>query len=236
MQQQELSLIIPTYNEKEIISKALQEIFTNLKHHNIDAEVLIVDDSRDGTEKILAEISKKYKKLKVIHREGKSGVGSAIRAGIENVSGKDAIVFMSDSPDDIKYLPSIVEKLRKGYALVHTSRFMKESKITGYPFVKTVANRLANFFVRVAFLRFDLKDFTSLFKGFDRQAIIKLNLEANEFDVGVEIAMKSIKKGLRVTEVPVSWMERKAGKSKLLLKKQAGHFIKRVLKVLFLYW
>jgi dolichol-phosphate mannosyltransferase len=234
--ERELSLVIPTYNEKDSIKDVMERIFSNLKRYRVEAEVLVVDDSKDGTDRILAGLARSNKNLKVIHRENKRGVGSAIRLGLEKASGKYAVVFMSDAPDDIKYIPPILEKLRQGYALVQTSRFMKGSEIIGYPFIKTVANRIANLFVRIAFLRFDLKDFTSLFKGVNRKLVGRLGLEADQFDVGLEISMKSIRKGYRITEVPVSWKEREVGKSKLSLRKQAPHFIKRVLKVWLFYW
>ena len=233
----ELSIIIPTYNEKEIIKDSVGRIFSNLKKYNVDgAEVVIVDDSRDGTEKILNSLSKIHKNLKIIHRQHSRGVGSAIREGIENSSGKFGIVFMSDAPDDIKYVPPILKKLNEGFDFVHTSRFMKGSKIEGYPFIKTFANRLANYSVRLAFMRFDLKDFTSLFKGFKTSKIKELDLEADEFDVGLEMALKAIRKNYKIIEVPVNWKEREAGKSKLVLSKQAPQYAKRILKLFFMYW
>lgn len=232
----ELSLVIPTYNEKEHIRETILRMLENLGKAGIEAELVVVDDSRDGTELILNGLAKSHRSIKVIQRVNERGVGSAIREGIGSASGKYVIVFMADAPDDIKYVPSILEKLRAGYQLVHTSRFMKGSVIVGYPLMKTIGNRLVNFGVRVMFLRPGLKDFTSLFKGFDREAILKLGLEANEFDVGIEIALKSIRKGYKIVEVPVSWYERVAGSSKLKLSKQGPMFVKRILKIWFTYW
>ncbi len=237
MLKRELSIIIPTYNEKDIIEDSINRIFSNLGKYNLkDVEVVVVDDSKDGTEKILKNLSKKYNNLKIINRQKSKGVGSAIRDGIIKSSGKFGIIFMSDAPDDIKYIPSMLDKLKQGNDFVHTSRFMKGSRIEGYPFIKTLANRLANYSVRFAFLRFDLKDFTSLFKGFSIDKIKNLNLEANEFDIGLEIALKSIRKGYKIVEVPVNWKEREAGKSKLKLSKQAPQYAKRILKLFFTYW
>jgi dolichol-phosphate mannosyltransferase len=233
----ELSIIIPTFNEKEIIRDSIARIFANLSKFGIkNVEVIIVDDSRDGTEKILKSIARSHKDLRFFHRSKSKGVGSAIREGISKASGKYGIIFMSDAPDDIKYVPKILEKLRRGYHFVHTSRFMRNSKIEGYPFIKTLANRLANYSVRLAFLRFDLKDFTSLFKGFKISKVKEIKLEANEFDIGLEIALKAIRKGYKIIEVPVDWKEREAGKSKLRLSKQGPQYAKRILKLFFGYW
>ena len=232
----EFSLIIPTFNEQDLIRDSITQIFHNLKASNITAELLVVDDSTDDTAKILQDLSKKHTNLRVIHRTNSRGVGSAIRLGIDSASGKYAVVFMSDAPHDIKYIPSILEKLNQGYDLVHTSRFMKGSQIIGYPLTKKIANRSANWCIRLAFFRFDLKDYTSLFKGFNVASIRRLNLEGNEFDVGCEISMKSIKKGLKIVEVPVSWKEREIGKSKLRLSKQGPNFFNRCMKVWLFYW
>lgn len=233
----ELSIIIPTYNEKEIIRDSITRIFANLKKFNVkDFEIIVVDDSKDGTERELYELSKAYTHIKFVHRQNSRGVGSAIKDGISQASGEFGIIFMSDAPEDIKYVPAILKKLRAGYDFVHTSRFMKDSKIEGYPLIKTLANRLANYSVRAAFLRFDLKDFTSLFKGFKVNKIKELHLEANEFDIGLEMALKAIRKNYRITEVPVNWKEREAGKSKLRLSKQAPQYAKRILKLFFTYW
>lgn len=237
MARYELSIIIPTYNEKEIIGDSIKRIFGSLNKHKIKSvEVIIVDDSKDGTEKILKKLAKSCKNLKLIHRESSKGIGSAVREGIFHAKSRFGIIFMADAPDDIKYIPPIIEKLRNGYDLVHTSRFMKGSKIEGYPFIKTLANRLANYTVRLAFLRFDLKDFTSLFKGFRIDKIKKMELEADEFDLGLEIALKAIRKNYKIIEVPVSWKEREAGKSKLMLSKQGPKYAKRALKLFFTYW
>jgi len=233
----ELSIIIPTYNEKELIKDSITRIFANLKKLNVrNFEIIVVDDSKDGTENILSNLSKFYTNFKIIHRQNSRGVGSAIIEGINKASGEFGIIFMSDAPDDIKYIPIILKKLRSGCDFVHTSRFMKDSKIEGYPFIKTLANRLANYSVRAAFLRFDLKDFTSLFKGFKVDKARDLHLEADEFDIGLEMALKAIRKNYRIIEVSVNWKEREAGKSKLRLSKQAPQYAKRILKLFFTYW
>ncbi|HIG98712.1 TPA: glycosyltransferase [Candidatus Woesearchaeota archaeon] len=232
----ELSLVVPTYNEREHIRDTVLRMLGNLKKEGVGAELVFVDDSKDGTEQVLDELAREHGSMRVIHRVNARGVGSAIRGGIEAASGKYVVVFMADAPDDIRYVPSILARLREGYHLVHTSRFMKGCVVVGYPLMKTIGNRLVNLGVRVLFLRPDLRDFTSLFKGFDREAVMKLGLEAGEFDVGIEIALKSIRKGYRVVEVPVSWYERSSGKSKLKLSKQGPVFIRRILKIFFMYW
>lgn len=211
-------------------------MYYNLKKIKLNPEIIIVDDSKDETYEILKKFKNKYKNLRVLHRVNKRGVGSAIRLGIKEAKEKYVIVFMSDAPKDTKYFPVILEKLELGYDLVQTSRFMKQCKIIGYPFTKRVFNWLCNNFITVAFLEFKLKDFSSLFKGFNKNKIEMLNLEANEFDLGLEIALKSMRRKYRIIEVPVNWVEREEGESKLVLSRYAINYLTRVFVTWLTYW
>ena len=232
----ELSIVMPTFNEQIHIERTINRICSNLKKLKLKPEIIIIDDSKDNTYKILKKLAKKHRNLKVMHRINKKGVGSAIRYGIDKSNGKYVIIFMADAPDDAKYFPMILEKLREEYDIVQTSRFFKKSKIIGYPFKKRVCNWLCNNFIKIAFCEFRLKDFSSLFKGFRKDKIKHLNLSANEFDLGLEIALKAMRKNYRIIEVPVNWAERKEGKSKLKLSKFAKHYFMRVMKIWLSYW
>lgn len=232
----ELSIIVPTFNEKEQIEKTVHSLYTDLKSINPKPELLIIDDSTDRTYDILQKLMNHYKILKVIHRTGKKGVGSAIRLGIKKAKGKFVIIFMADAPDDSKYIPEMLNKLREGYDVVQTSRFLKGCKIVDYPFKKRIGNWLCNNFIKIVFLEFKLKDFSSLFKGFNKKRIEALNLEANEFDLGLEIVLKAMRKKYRIIEVPVNWIEREEGKSKLKLSRYAKHYFKRVISIWVNYW
>lgn len=225
------TVVIPTYKEKEHIKTTITRAYSNLKKLSLNPEIIIVDDSKDGTYNILKKLQKQYKSLKVIHRTNKKGVGSAIRLGIIKAKYKYVIVFMADAPDDTKYFPAILQKLESGCDLVQTSRFLKECRMIGYPFIKRMFNWSCNNFIKMTFLEFRLTDFSSLFKGFNTEKIKALNLNANEFDLGLEIALKSMRKRYNITEVPVNWVERERGKSKLKLSKYAKHYFVRVMKI-----
>ncbi len=227
----EFTVVIPTLNEEEQIEKTVHGTFANLKKLKLNPEVIIVDDSEDKTYDILKKLMKQYKDLKVIHRDMKKGIGSATRLGIERAKGKYIIVFMGDAPEDTKYFPAMLEKLRQGYDIAQTSRFLKGCKMIRYPFKKRVCNWLCNNFIKIAFLEFKIKDFSSLFKSFRKDKIESLNLEANEFDLSLEIILKAMRKKYKVAEVPVDWVERESGKSKLKLSRYAPDYFKRVMKI-----
>lgn len=228
----DFTVVIPTFNEEAHIRETIETIYDNLESLTFNPEIIVVDDSKDKTFEILKELRQKYKQLKIIHRVNKSGVGSAIRIGIDRATRKYVIMFMGDAPNDTKYFPSILKKLEKGNDIVQTSRFFKGCKMVGYPKKKRVANWLCNSFINLIFMEFRLRDFTSLFKAFDREKINKLRLEANEFDLGLEIVLKAIKKKYRIAEVPVNWVEREKGESKLKISRYAKHYINRIFKSL----
>ena len=227
----ELTLVIPTFNEDKHIKQTIHRIYNNLGKFRLKPEIIVVDDSKDKTYSILKKLKKTYKTLKVMHRLNVRGVGSAIRLGINKAKGKYVIIFMSDAPDDTKYFPAILKKLREGYDVAQTSRFLKECKMTGYPLKKRIASWLCNNFIKVAFLEFKLKDFSSLFKGFNKKRIKALNLESNEFDLGLELVLKAMRKKYKIVEVPVDWFEREQGESKLKLSKFAKHYLNRAIKI-----
>jgi len=230
------TVILPTFNEEAHIEKTMHKNFELLKKYKLTPEVIVVDDSKDKTMDILKRLQKRYKSLKVFHRENKTGVGSAIRLGIEKSSGDYIIIQMSDSPEDVKYFPSIISKFEQGYDIVQTSRFMPGCKIVGYPFVKRISNLLCNRFINIAFLEFKLKDFSCLFKAFNKKKIMHLNLEADHFDLGTEIVLKAMRKKYKITEVPVNWYERKKGNSKFNLSKFAKIYLYRIMKIWLTYW
>ena len=231
-----LTIVIPVFNEEKGIEDSIHRMFSNLKKLNLNPEVLCVDDSIDKTYEILRRLEKTYNDLKVIHRTQRSGVGSAIRLGIEKAKGESIIVFMADAPEDVKYFPSIIKKLEEGHDLVQTSRFFKECKMVGYPFKKRIFNWLCNNSIKVAFFESKLKDFSSLFKAFNKKKINGLKLSADEFDLGLEIVLKSIRKNYSIVEVPVNWVEREKGESKLKLSRYAKYYFTRTLKIWLTYW
>ncbi len=231
----EVSIIIPTYNEKQLATLSIVSCLEQLKQIGSSGEVIVVDDSTDKTIDTLNRLGGELEGLKVIHRENTRGVGSAIRLGLARATGRFAILFMADAPYDSKYFASILEKLRQGSQLVSTSRFLPGCKIVRYPAAKRLGNFLCNSAIKAAFWRWDLGDFTTLFKGFELTSILELGLESNGFELGAEIEMKAIKRGYEITEVAVDWVERNSGSSKLILRQQATGYIEQLLKVRFCY-
>ena len=233
--QLELSVIIPTLNEGESIAGVVCATSAELGKIAKSGEIIVVDDSTDNTASVLLGLTQTIEMLRVFHRIGATGVGSAIRLGLEKAAGKYAIVLMGDMPEDVKYIRPILQKLKDGYQVVSASRFLPGCKFVDYPIKKRVANLLCNLMIKMAFCRLDLNDFTTLIKGYETEVIRKLGLEANGFELGAEIEMKAIRRRVHIAEIPADQLKRYVGLSKLSLSRQAHFYIQRVAKVWLFY-
>ena len=121
----EVSIIIPTYNEKENIPVLIHRI----EALGIDAEIIVVDDnSYDGTQESLKRLSAKYKNIRVIERPSKMGISSAVKDALKIASGKYALVMDADLQHPPELIPRLLKEIRKGRDIVVASRYMKGGK------------------------------------------------------------------------------------------------------------
>ncbi len=222
----ELSLIVPFRNEKEYAKEVISSIYDYLSDKKIDFEVIAVDDSTDETWDILKSLEKKYKKFKAVQGDKPPGYGKAIRKGFAMAKGDVMIPFngdMCDSLDDaMKYIKIIKEE---GYDMAFGSRYMEGGKVINYPSNKVMVSKLGNLFLRVIF-GIKCSDVTNTFKGFSRKSIQVINPKGDSYEIGLELALKGVKKGLTYKTIPISWTGRKYGVSKMkILKSIQRHFI-----------
>lgn len=228
----ELSVIIPARNEEKSVGRAVGKVKSTLDGV-ANFEVIAVDDcSADGTGAILDGL--KGRRIKVLHRRENPGFGNALRAGFSAARGKYAVSFMGDLSDKPSDLVRMLEKARTGYDVVIGSRFIKGSKITGYPKAKLVANRLFNhllaFLLGVPYL-----DLTNAFKMYRRGLLNKMKIESSDFDITVELPIKAIKLGAKIAEVPVSWQGRSSGSPKWKLARAGYIYLVRLFKTLLFF-
>ena len=188
-----LSVIIPAYNEEKRIAKTLEEVREYLK--NFDGELIVVDDgSTDGTS-AFSNIS--YPK--------NMGKGYAVKKGVERASG-DLILFMdADNATPIRE----VEKLLKFDSdIVIGSRYLHDSKIEKkQPLSRIMIGRLGNWVIRLLVLD-GIKDTQCGFKLFKKNVAKELfsELQTHRFGFDIEILGRAQKKGLTITEVPITWL------------------------------
>lgn len=213
----ELSIVIPTHNENENVRVLINELMRIFNSYNLKGEIIIVDDSTDKTKEILEEIVKSNKLVKVYYRKKirkTSEIGIAVKIGIEKARYKYVCVMMGDLSDDPKDMLKMIKKIENGYDIVCGSRFIKNSHVKNYPFLKKIAHRFYNLFFSSLF-NLHVSDFSNSFKMYKKNVFSKIEIESVGFEYSAEVIFKAKINGMKITEVPVSWSGRTHGESKL---------------------
>ncbi len=215
----QLSVVIPAHNEFENLKWLIPNLSGVLSQGQISHEILVVDDhSTDDTTRAVEDLSRHFPEVRIIHRKGEKGFGRTLREGFEAARGEVVVPFMGDASDDALDVPKLYRKIQEGYDIVYGSRFIKGGSVQGYPFLKLIANRLGNFLVRHLF-QIPQKDITNAFKAFRRESLVRLfPIEATEFNITLELAIKAHLAGFKYTAVPVQWKGRTSGLSSFTLR------------------
>jgi len=227
-----LSIIMPAHNEEGCIAQAITEITEELIKNKIDYELIVVNDnSTDRTSEIARGLQGKFKGIKVIDRPPPNGFGRAVREGLDVARGDAMAIVMGDSSDDPKDLVRSFREIEKGYDCVFGSRFMKGSNLRDYPGYKLIVNRMANNFIRALFLARQ-NDITNAFKVYRREVIDSCRpLLSLYFNITVEIPLKALNRGFKISQIPISWYGRRSGVSKLKLRQMGRKYLFTVLYV-----
>jgi dolichol-phosphate mannosyltransferase len=209
-------VIIPTYNEAENI----ESITGRLREAVPQAHVLIADDnSPDGTGKLADALAAADGQVHVMHRLGKEGLGAAYLAGFEwgLDHGYDVLVEMdADGSHQPEQLPRLLEALAEA-DLVLGSRWVQGGRVVNWPRSREVLSRGGNLWTRIA-LGIPLKDATGGYRAFRRDTLLGLGLNdvaSAGYCFQVDLAWRSLKSGFRVVEVPITFVERQYGDSKM---------------------
>jgi dolichol-phosphate mannosyltransferase len=189
------------------------------------------DNSEDRTSDILRDLTEQTSTVRVVHRSPPPGFGRAIRDGLSYITGDAVAIVMGDASDDPRDICLYYDKLKQGYDCAFGSRFQKGAKVEHYPFVKLLVNRLANNLVRLLFgVRYN--DMTNAFKAYRADVIKEISpVQANHFNITVELPLKAITRGYSYAVVPVNWYGREAGVSKLTLREMGRKYLFTVLYV-----
>lgn len=225
-----LSVVVPAHNEEDCIYHAVEEIIAKLKDEKIEHEVILVNDnSTDKTSRIADDLSAKYGEVKVIDRHPPAGFGRAIRDGLDAATGDTIAIVMGDMSDDPNDIVAYFRKIEEGYDCIFGSRFIKGSRVIDYPPLKLFINRLANNFIRLLFLRRE-NDITNAFKMYRKEVIDSCRpFLALYFNMTVELPLKAINRGFKITQLPMNWYGRKSGVSKLKIREMGRKYLFTVL-------
>lgn len=209
-------VIIPTYNEIDNIRPIADAALSNLE----GGDVLFVDDnSPDGTGKVADEMASANPRIHVLHRPGKQGLGRAYIAGfkwaLEN--GYTHIFEMdADFSHDPMELPNFMKAAEEA-DLVLGSRYIGGIRVMNWPLSRLLISTFGGFYVRTI-TGMPIMDPTGGFKCFRREVLEAINLDkvtSNGYSFQIEMTFKAWMKNFRIKEIPIMFVERRAGKSKM---------------------
>ena len=231
-------VMIPTYNEKENIENLIKSIL-NLKIKNL--HIVVADDnSPDGTWKIVQAISKKNKNVHLLLRKKDRGRGAAGKDGFIYClkNGADVIIEMdADMSHNPKYIPSMINEL-KNADLVLGSRRVAGSKEIGRGPIRKAITYFANLYIRLL-LGLKVKDCNSGYRCFKREVLEKIKpekLKSKGPSIVQEVLFKAHLKGTKIKVIPITFVNRTKGKSKLGIKQLAvGYYMVTKLKFLKIF-
>jgi dolichol-phosphate mannosyltransferase len=209
-------IIIPTYNERENLEELVRRIFDQ----KLPTEILIVDDnSPDGTGALADEIAARDLRVHVMHRAGKMGLGSAYVAGFRWALARDYdAVFEMDA--DFSHNPDSLGDFLRELAtadLVLGSRYLYGVTVVNWPLSRLILSYTANLYSRII-TGMAVKDLTGGFKCFRRQVLEAIDLDrvrSDGYAFQIEINFKAWRKGFRIKEIPILFVDRQAGESKM---------------------
>ncbi len=210
-------IVTPTFNERANLEPFLDGVFAELP----EAHVLVVDDaSPDGTGELADAIAAKDPRVKVMHRPKKLGLGSAYLEAFERglAEGYELLFEMdTDLSHDPGYLPEMLRAFEEGADVVVGSRYVPGGGVEGWGPGRHFISRGGSLYGRL-WLGLALSDLTSGFKGFRREALESIELEAvrsEGYAFQIELTYRALRRGFRVAEVPIVFVDRRAGQSKM---------------------
>jgi len=211
-------VVIPTYNERDNIA----DLVVRVLKQGDTLDVLVVDDnSPDGTGDIADRLAAANpKRVHVLHRSGRLGLGTAYIAGFQYglAKGYDYLFEMdADFSHDPSYLPLFLEQMGEGYDVVIGSRNIKGGGVRNWPLARRILSRGGSLYAR-AILGLGVTDATGGFKCFRRQVLESLNLDSirsNGYSFQIEVNYRCQQLGFRIAEIPIVFTDRVKGGSKM---------------------
>ncbi len=210
-------VVVPTYDERENLPLILGRIRAAVPAVHV---LVADDDSPDGTGAVADEWAARDDHVHVLHRPGKAGLGAAyidgFRWGLDH--GYDVLVEMdADGSHQPEQLNSLLERIAGGADLVIGSRWVRGGSVVNWPRHRELLSRGGNLYTRLA-LGVPLRDATAGYRAFRATALEKIGMDdvqSQGYCFQVDLSWRAVKAGLRVDEVPITFVERELGASKM---------------------
>ena len=216
----ETLVIVPTYNEKENIA----EIVVAVLGLGNGVEILVIDDaSPDGTGAIVDSLAAANPRVHVLHRPGKLGLGSAYITGFKWALANTDARFIFEMDADFSHDPSAIPQFLAAAAdadLVIGSRYLKGITVVNWPLGRLILSYGANVYTRIV-TGLPLRDATGGFKCFRRKVLERLPLDvirSDGYSFQIEVNYLAWKQGFRIAEIPIMFVDRRVGISKMSKK------------------
>ena len=225
----EVTIVVPTYNERDRLAELVNALFDACDRARLALELVIVDDnSPDGTGALADDLAR-TRRMRVVHRAGKLGLGTAVVAGFEVASAPLLGVIDADLSHPPQVVPKLVAALRAANAdLVVASRYIPGGSTFGWPLSRRLMSRLACVLARPLT---PIRDATSGFFVIRGEFARGVAIQAGGFKICLELLMRAWPIGL--VEVPYRFADREQGESKMSWKEAARYFVQ--LKDLYVF-
>jgi dolichol-phosphate mannosyltransferase len=215
------SIVVPTYNEAGGIEKLIGELDRVFKTAGLDGEIIVVDDnSPDGTGRLADTLAQRFPgRVTVVHRPRKQGLGAALVGGFtHSLSGRHDYIFQMDA--DLSHDPASLPEMRRALEnadVVVGSRYAAGGRTVHWPAWRRSLSRLGSRYA-ASVLRLPFRDLTSGYKGFRRKVLETLvlgEIRSSGYAFQIEVTYRSHRTGFRVVELPITFVDRARGKSKM---------------------
>lgn len=221
-----LDIVIPVYNEHEVILKTLGEVVEKISvPHRI---MIVYDFDEDTTLPVVNDHVRKneIENIKLVRNTFGPGVLNAIKTGFQKADAEAVLVVMGDASDDLVVVNDMVAKLQEGFDIVCGSRYVKGGRQIGGPKFKKFLSRMAGLSLH-HLTGIPTHDVSNSFKLYRASVVKKFDIESQGgFEIGLEILVKAFISGHKITEVPSVWRDRSAGESRFKLLKWLPHYLR----------
>ena len=229
-------VVIPTYNEAENLPELVGALAEELKKE--DFEIIVIDDnSPDGTTEIAKKLNQRYGNIIIYRRPSKLGIGSALRDGLKIALSFPNCEYVVTMDADLSHNPKDVQRLlseAEDTDLVQGSRYMKGGRVIGWSSFRSAISYAANLLCRLLF-KTQLHDHTSNFRVYSRKCseMITATLHCEHYDWLIGSILLARDHAYRIKEIPITFINRTHGKSKLKITdvlKWAAYIVEAFLK------
>ena len=214
------SVILPTYNERKNLPLIVSMLNTSFEEQKLEYEIIIVEDnSPDGTLEVANQLKQLYgtQRILILSRPGKMGLGSAYMDGLKICTGEYIFLMDADMSHHPKHIPQFIAKQKEeDYDVVTGTRYAQGGGIAGWDLKRIVISRGANLLANLL-LSPGVSDLTGSFRLYKKSVLMDLmkSVKSRAYVFQMEVIVRAKQKGYKVAEVPIIFVDRLYGESKL---------------------